>query len=72
MPQTKQWRLNLNAEATLGLVPADWSTSSQMNDPRPNGVSIFDARFQSTPMGRARGGNGVIADPRGILSTVAA
>ena len=55
-------------EEGMGLVPSRWSTSSQMNDPRPNGRSIFDARFMDSPMGRSRAGNGVIWDPRAIVS----
>ena len=39
-----------------------------MSDPRPNGRSIFDARFCDSPMGRARGANGVIMDPRALVS----
>lgn len=51
-------------EEDMGIVPSAWSTSSQMRDPRPNGRSIFDARFSDTPMGRSRGYNGIIWDPR--------
>lgn len=55
-------------EEDMGIVPSAWSTSSQMRDPRPNGRSIFDARFSDTPMGRSRGYNGIIWDPRSIVS----
>ena len=61
-----QWRLDMKAEEYMGLAPAPWSTSSQMNDPRPNGRSIFDARFVESPMGRARAGRGSW-DPRGVV-----
>ena len=61
--------LNMRSEAQLGIVPPDWSTSSQMSDarlgrvvdPRTNravpgsGVSIFDARFEGRTMAQARG-----------------
>lgn len=63
-----RWRLDLRDETRLGIVPAEWSTSSQMNDPRPNGVSIFDARFASSPMGRARAGRSLVWDPRGTAN----
>uniref|UniRef100_A0A7S2G5P8 Uncharacterized protein n=1 Tax=Haptolina brevifila TaxID=156173 RepID=A0A7S2G5P8_9EUKA len=62
------WRLNMQMEADLNVMPSDWSLSSQMNDPRPNGVSIFDARFINTPVGRARAGRSMAWDPRGIAS----
>ena len=55
-------------EVKMGLAPADWSVSSKMNDPRPNGRSIFDARFYESTMGRARAGRGIISDPRGVVS----
>ena len=62
---SNQWRLDMKKEISLGLMPADWSTSSQMNDPRPNGRSMFDARFVESPMGRARGGRAMVWDARG-------
>ena len=36
---SKKWRLDLADEARLGLAPPPWSTTSMMNDPRPNGQS---------------------------------
>ena len=65
---SNKWRLGLEDEANLGLAPSNWSVSSAMNDPRPFGRPIFDARFQHSPVGRARGHNGEISDPRGIVS----
>ena len=64
----KEWKLDMKKEVDLGLAPADWSTSSQMNDPRPNGRSIFDARFVESPMGRARGGRSMVWDPKGTMN----
>jgi hypothetical protein len=61
-----KWQLAMTDEVKLGLAPADWSTSSQMNDKRPNGQSLFDARFNRSPMGRARGGHSLVWDPRGM------
>lgn len=58
----------MKSEVDLGLVPANWSTSSQMNDPRPNGRSMFDARFIESPMGRARGGRSMVWDSRGTAN----
>ena len=54
-----KWRCDMKAEVDLGLAPATWSTSSRMNDPRPNGYSLFDARFVDSPMGRARAGRSI-------------
>ena len=65
---SEKWRLDMQDEAKLGLAPAEWSTSSQMNDPRPNGKSMFDARFANSPMGRARGGRSMVWDPRGTAN----
>lgn len=56
---------DMRTETDLCLVPADWSQTSKMNDPRPNGRFMFDARFVATPMGRARGGRAMAWDPRG-------
>lgn len=47
-----RWQMDLGKEVDLGLAPAEWSTTSQMNDPRPLGKSLFDARFINSPMGR--------------------
>jgi hypothetical protein len=63
------WRLDMKAEVNLGLAPPEWSTSSQMNDIRPNGKALFDARFSGNAMGRARGGYSMMADARGMEST---
>jgi hypothetical protein len=66
---SRKWRMDLKAETAHGLFPAEWSTSSQMRDPRPNGRSIFDARFTHSPMGRLRStGGGKMWDPRGVVS----
>lgn len=62
---SKKWRLDLADESRLGLAPPMWSTTSQMNDPRPLGVSLFDARFRHHAMGRARSGRNIAWDPRG-------
>ena len=59
---------SMAAEEQMGLVPSPWSTSSMMADPRPNGRSVFDARFCDSPMGRARAREGIIWDPRAIVS----
>ena len=67
-PATDQWRLDMKVEMSMGLAPADWSVSSAMNDPRPNGRCIFDARFTDSPMGRARKSDGIIWDPRAVVS----
>jgi len=66
--RSDRWRLDMNDEITLGLAPANWSTTSQMSDPRPNGQNIFDARFRHSPMGRARANDGIIWDPRALVS----
>lgn len=65
---SEKWRLDMEDEAKLGIAPPMWSTTSQMNDPRPNGKSLFDARFVSSPMGRARGGRSMVWDPRGTAN----
>lgn len=70
-PATDRWRLDMKAEIEMNLWPADWSVSSAMNDPRPNGRCIFDARHTDSPMGRARrtgASNGIIWDPRAVVS----
>lgn len=59
------FKLNMKYEVDLGLAPADWSVSSKMDDPRPNGKAIFDARFVESPVGRARAGRSMVWDPRG-------
>lgn len=64
-----KWQFNMDDEVRLGLAPPDWSTTSQMNDPRPLGKSLFDARFVASPMGRARGGYSLAQDARGIAQT---
>ena len=64
-----RWRFDMAQEAELGLAPAEWSTTSQMNDPRPMGKSLFDARFCDSPMGRARGGYSMVRDARGVEAT---
>jgi len=58
-------RLDMATEINLGLAPADWSVSSAMDDTRPNGKAMFDARFVESPVGRARGGRSMVWDPRG-------
>lgn len=64
-PHFSNWRLNMNKEVELGVMPAEWSVSSAMDDPRPNGAAIFDARFIQSPVGRARAGRSMMWDPRG-------
>jgi len=63
------WKLDLQREQELGLAPPNWSTSSSMNDARPNGKALFDARFSGNAMGRAAGGYSMIADARGMEFT---
>jgi len=63
------WQLDLKGEQTLGLAPPDWSVSSAMDDTRPNGQALFDARFHGNSMGRARGGYSMVADARGMEFT---
>lgn len=63
------WQLNMKSEQSLGLAPPDWSTSSKMDDIRPNGKALFDARFSGNAMGRARGGYAMVADARGMEAT---
>ena len=64
-----KWRLDMKAEIDHGFAPADWSVSSKMNDPRPGGRHLFDARFVHSPMARLRSTKGqAIWDPRGIVS----
>ena len=59
----------MKAEIDLGLAPPEWSVSSKMDDTRPNGKAIFDARFSGNAMGRARGGYSMVADARGMEAT---
>jgi hypothetical protein len=63
-----EWMLDMKREQALGLAPKDWSTSSQMNDPRPNGRAMFDARFYGNMMGRAAGGYSMMWDPTGVAA----
>ena len=63
------WALDMKKEQGLGLAPPDWSTSSAMDDQRPNGQALFDARFHGQAMGRARGGYGMVSDARGVEFT---
>jgi hypothetical protein len=65
----QKWHHDLKDETELGLAPPNWSVSSKMDDTRPNGKSLFDARFVGSPMGRARGGYSIVADARGIAAT---
>lgn len=60
--------LDMKKQEELGLMPPPWSVSSAMNDARPNGKPQFDARFLNSPMGRARAGQSIVWDPRGIAS----
>jgi len=59
------FKLGMEYEIALGLAPPDWSVSSKMDDPRPNGKALFDARFIETPVGRAKAGRSMVWDPRG-------
>jgi len=63
-----KWRLDMATETNLGLVAKNWSVTSKMDDPRPNGRALFDARFVHTPMGRARAGRSLAWDPRGTMN----
>lgn len=61
------WHLSMGTEERLGVVPANWSTTNAMNDPRPNGRSVFDARFTQSPLGRMRAsGFTEMYDPREV------
>lgn len=68
---SKDWKLGMKFEEDLGLVPPMWSVSSAMNDPRPNGRAMFDARFIERPAGRARGGRAMVWDSRGTVDSKA-
>ena len=59
------WKLDMAKEVELGLVPPDWSVTSKMDDSRPNGKGIFDARFIESPVGRAAAGRSMVWDARG-------
>ena len=59
----------MKAEEALGLAPKAWSVSSAMDDQRPNGQALLDARFFGQAMGRARGGYSMVADSRGMEFT---
>lgn len=63
------WNLDMNLEESLGLVPKAWSTSNAMNDHRPNGHAMFDARHIHSPVPRvkAHGGHDSPWDPRGVV-----
>ena len=65
----EKWNMDMNVEEKLGLVPATWSTTNAMADPRPNGRSIFDARHVHSPAARtkAHGGHSSPWDPRGVV-----
>ena len=67
---SKEWRLGMQFETDLGIMPDMWSVSSAMNDPRPNGRSIFDARFSDHSVGRARGGRAMVWDSRGTVDSM--
>ena len=55
--QSPDWHLNMDTEVSLGILPKRWSVTSSMDDPRPNGTPLFDARFdRDSPVGRARAG----------------
>ncbi len=64
-PHYGEFRLNMKTEIGLGMAPADWSVTSAMNDPRPLGRPMFDARFVENPVGRARGGRNMEWSPVG-------
>lgn len=64
-PHYGTFGLDMKKEIELGLAPVDWSVSSAMNDPRPLGRPVFDARFVEAPMGRARGGRNMAWTPVG-------
>jgi hypothetical protein len=62
------FQLSMAYEEELGLAPAKWSVSSKMDDPRPNGKAIFDARHIESPVGRARAGRSMVWDPKGTAN----
>jgi len=64
-PHYGEFRLSMKTEIDLGIAPADWSVTSAMNDPRPLGRPMFDARFVESPVGRARGGRSMGWTPVG-------
>ena len=75
MHDSGQWHFDLKREKEMGLFPADWSQSSAdigggVRKQTPNGRPIFDARWHASPMGRSRGQNGAMFDPRGVVSTM--
>ena len=47
-----KWTLDMKKEEELGLMPKLWSQSSKMDDKRPNGEAMFDARFVNSPVPR--------------------
>jgi len=63
------WHLGMDKEIGLGLAPAHWSVSSAMDDQRPNGQALFDARFHQSAMGRARGGHSMVWSGAGVANS---
>lgn len=63
------YKLDMAKEVALGILPPDWSVTSQMKDTRPNGRAQFDARFIEAPVGRARGGRSMEWTPVGTADS---
>ena len=65
------WTMDMKKEVSLGLAPAEWSVSSAMNDPRPNGKAFFDARFINNPIPRHNAGLKMTWDAVGLANAKA-
>ena len=63
--------MDMKQETELGLMPQEWSVSSAMNDPRPNGRSLFDARFVQAPVPRHKAGMKMSWDAVGLANAKA-
>ena len=70
-PQIGEWKMDMKKEVELGLAPAEWSTTSKMNDPRPNGRGFFDARFIQSPVPRHNAGMKMSWDAQGLANAKA-
>ena len=65
------WTLDMSKEEELGLMPAKWSVTSKMDDVRPNGKAMFDARFVNQPVPRFNAGMKMGWDPQGLANAKA-
>ena len=70
-PHVGAWTMDMKKEVELGLAPAEWSQTSQMNDPRPNGRAFFDARHINSPVARNKAGMKMTWDPQGLANAKA-